>query len=270
MAKTYTKTFYPQAATSGDNWTNYHYVLTPGTSSYATIKGTFAVSYYITTAWGGSVFRELPNDATIVNLKVKLTAKAESGTGSVWTIYYQPKIPTDSFYVHDFEYEDTWSSSDDNVCFTQSFKTIELNLSNIPTLKQLQDNGFVTAPAFTSKRLLGSNLYVAEIFLEVTYSVPDYTITLDQTEGGTIYGGGTFESGTPISIWASENPGYEFVSWSDGYTGNPRPVTVLSNMTFSAIFKKISYITQHRSFHLSRSGKFFLTFSFFVGIGETL
>lgn len=252
MAKTYTKTFYPQAATSSDNWSNYNYVLTSGTSSYATIKGSFAVTYHITVGWSTSLFKELPNDATISNLKIKITAKAESGTGSAWIIRYQPEIPTGSFNQGDLKYEDTWSNGDENYCFTQSFKTIDLNLSNTPTLKELQTNGFVAAPGVTTKRLLGSNLYVAEIFLEVTYSVPDYTITLDQTEGGTIYGGGTFESGTPISIWASENPGYEFVSWSDGYTGNPRPVTVLSDMTFSAIFRKISYITYDSVFNYQK------------------
>lgn len=65
-----------------------------------------------------------------------------------------------------------------------------------------------------------------------------YTITtsVTPTGSGTVTGGGTYDNGSVISLSASPNSGYHFVSWSDGNTNNPRSVTVTSNQSFQAMF----------------------------------
>ena len=74
----------------------------------------------------------------------------------------------------------------------------------------------------------------------VTY----YTITTNVTPSGagTVNGGGTFPSGTIVTLTATANPGYTFNRWDDGSTQNPRVVTVNSNLNFTAYFTQNQYI----------------------------
>lgn len=46
----------------------------------------------------------------------------------------------------------------------------------------------------------------------------------------------TYDCGTSLYIEASPAEGYHFVRWSDGNTDNPREVSVLSDITFDAVF----------------------------------
>lgn len=46
----------------------------------------------------------------------------------------------------------------------------------------------------------------------------------------------TYDCGTSLYIEASSAEGYHFVRWSDGNTDNPREVSVLSDITFEAVF----------------------------------
>ncbi len=46
----------------------------------------------------------------------------------------------------------------------------------------------------------------------------------------------TYDCGTSLYIEASPAEGYHFVRWSDGNTDNPREVSVLSDITFEAVF----------------------------------
>ena len=76
-------------------------------------------------------------------------------------------------------------------------------------------------------------------------SIPTYTLSVtsaDPTMGST-FGGGTYEEGTTATIRAAANSGYEFDSWTDGVTTNPRNVTILSDTTFTATFRAV-YVPQ--------------------------
>ena len=66
-----------------------------------------------------------------------------------------------------------------------------------------------------------------------------YTITVsaNNDEYGTVTGGGTYEEGSEVVITATPNEGYQFVSWNDDNTENPRTITVTSDSTFVAIFE---------------------------------
>ena len=87
--------------------------------------------------------------------------------------------------------------------------------------------------------------YVAS-FNEIS-SVPEYTITVISANPnrGTVTGGGTYPEGTVISIEAIANEGFEFASWSDENTDNPRQITVTADATYIASFDEVSSVTEH-------------------------
>ena len=71
------------------------------------------------------------------------------------------------------------------------------------------------------------------------------TLTVSAGDGGSVSTtGGTFSSGTQVSITATPNAGYSFSGWSNGSTANPLTVTLNSNTTITANFQVIvnSYI----------------------------
>ena len=72
-----------------------------------------------------------------------------------------------------------------------------------------------------------------------TQIVKQYTLTASAGEGGSVSGGGTFSSGTQVSLTATPNSGYSFSSWSNGSTANPLTVTLNSNTTITANFQVI-------------------------------
>ena len=62
-------------------------------------------------------------------------------------------------------------------------------------------------------------------------------------ENGTITGAtdGTYQYGTSLTFKAEPAACYKFVGWSDGVTDAERTVTVTGNITYTAIFEKITY-----------------------------
>ena len=72
-----------------------------------------------------------------------------------------------------------------------------------------------------------------------TQIVKQYALTASAGDGGSVTGGGTFASGTQVSITATPNSGYSFSGWSNGSTANPLTVTLNSNTTVTANFEVI-------------------------------
>ena len=77
--------------------------------------------------------------------------------------------------------------------------------------------------------------------------ITEYTITVISANPnrGTVTGGGTYPAGTVISIEAIANEGFEFASWSDENTDNPRQITVTENATYVASFNEISSVPEY-------------------------
>lgn len=75
------------------------------------------------------------------------------------------------------------------------------------------------------------------------YQTPTHTITVHVAAGcenmGTVTGGGTYEDGTTVALTAIPNDGYEFTRWGDGFTDNPRTITVQGDATYYAYFQQI-------------------------------
>ena len=65
-----------------------------------------------------------------------------------------------------------------------------------------------------------------------------YTITTsaNPADGGTVTGGGTYTSGTSVTLRATANTNYAFDHWQDGSTANPRTIIVAANTTYTAYF----------------------------------
>jgi hypothetical protein len=69
--------------------------------------------------------------------------------------------------------------------------------------------------------------------------IPKYTLTASAGDGGSLTGGGTFSSGTQVSVTATPNSVYSFSGWSNGSTANPLTVTLNSNTSITANFQVI-------------------------------
>lgn len=62
------------------------------------------------------------------------------------------------------------------------------------------------------------------------------TLAVNDTTMGTVSGAGTYEEGTNVTITATANEGYHFVTWSDGITASTRTVKVDFDTSFTAFF----------------------------------
>ena len=72
---------------------------------------------------------------------------------------------------------------------------------------------------------------------------PVYNITLESnnTDWGTVSGGGSYSLGDTAIIFASPKVGCEFLGWNDSITESPRYVIVTQDSTFTATFARIPY-----------------------------
>ena len=78
----------------------------------------------------------------------------------------------------------------------------------------------------------------ADMALTANFEAITYTVTVDvnDTAMGSVTGGGTYESGSTITIIATPNEGYRFVIWSDSVTTPSREILLTSDTAFKAYF----------------------------------
>jgi len=74
--------------------------------------------------------------------------------------------------------------------------------------------------------------------------VSQFTLTVTAAEGGTVSTeGGTYDEGTEVTITATPEEGYRFVSWQGNTsTSESLTITLNSNQTYTALFELIQYI----------------------------
>lgn len=94
--------------------------------------------------------------------------------------------------------------------------------------------------------------YSIEVYLSMTDA--EYTATFEEDEKfevvvmandstrGSTTAGGMYYAGDQITIRATANDHYYFSEWSDGSSENPRVVTVIGNMTYTANFVPNPYV----------------------------
>ena len=122
---------------------------------------------------------------------------------------------------------------------------LDTEISNSEKTQNKKLNGNFSKSAYYNADLSlvadiwSGNVTYSNVFLRITYTMKSYTLTVNAGSGGTVSGGGTYESGSTATIRATPNSDYRFVRWSDGNTNATRTVTVTANATYSAIFEEI-------------------------------
>ena len=113
------------------------------------------------------------------------------------------------------------------------------------------NSGVVTTPP--TEASAGIRTYACTVCARTrTESIPatGYTLTVLSADNtmGSVSGGGTYTAGASATIKATPNAGYEFVAWNDGSPSATRTITVSSNATYTARFKKASSIVDAAQF----------------------
>lgn len=76
----------------------------------------------------------------------------------------------------------------------------------------------------------------------------EFNIQITSGDGGNVNtSGGTFSEGERIEFTATPNPGYRFISWSDGVASVTRTLTVNSNLSLEANFERIEVYFSSKS-----------------------
>jgi len=108
-------------------------------------------------------------------------------------------------------------------------------------LSNLMPNTIYTATITTGAKDLAGNALVNNYVWSFTTVIP-YTVTLSSNPaaGGTTSGGGTFNSGSSVTVTATANAGYSFTNWTEGgiavSTNASYTFTIIGNRTLVANF----------------------------------
>lgn len=68
-----------------------------------------------------------------------------------------------------------------------------------------------------------------------------YQLLVKAGEGGTTQGSGNYAENAQVTISAIPSATYKFIGWSDGSTDNPRTITLQSDSTITASFRRTHY-----------------------------
>lgn len=81
-----------------------------------------------------------------------------------------------------------------------------------------------------------------DMTIGATFAINQYMIEVVSSNlgGGVVTGSGLYEYGREVIITAVSNDGWYFVCWADGNTDNPRTISVLSNVSFEAVFEQVA------------------------------
>lgn len=82
--------------------------------------------------------------------------------------------------------------------------------------------------------VLMSDTTFTAVFDSIRYSL---NVVSADSSMGTTTGSGLYRPGVAATIGALPAPGYRFQRWNDGFTENPRSVTVTGNATYTAYFE---------------------------------
>lgn len=110
-------------------------------------------------------------------------------------------------------------------------------------------------------------------FSQKVPTVQFYTITVADSEGGSVEGGGTYEAGTTATLKAIPAEHYDFLNWTYGSetsTDNPLIVTVNGDMTITANFQEHAKYTITASATDNTMGNVTGSGTYYVGESVTL
>lgn len=233
----YSKQYRATAAPSvGANWSNAANIYDTDANSYSERSTTSTSATHIN---GFGI--NLPSYAVVESVEVHTKAYLSNTRGYLYVYLYSDSGPT---VVKSKQVANGASLSAQYV--TQTYTADELievlsskglhNGSLIEFLKNVRVR-FVIG---STSSYLSSTGRIYDNYLVVNYKIPDYKLTVTAGVGGSVTGGGTYESGTTATLTATANQGYTFKKWSDGNTNATRTVTVTGNATYTAEFEGVS------------------------------
>lgn len=233
----YSKQYRATAAPSvGANWSNAANIYDTDANSYSE-RSTSSTSATHINGFGIN----LPSNAVVESVEVHTKAYLSNTRGYLYVYLYSDSGPT---VVKSKEVANGASLSAQYV--TQTYTADELievlsskGLHNGSLIEFLK-NARVRFVIGSTSSYLSSTGRIYDNYLVVNYKIPDYTLTVTAGVGGSVTGGGVYESGTSVTLTATPNTGYKFKQWSDGNTNATRTVTVTANATYTAQFEKVT------------------------------
>ena len=97
------------------------------------------------------------------------------------------------------------------------------------------------------------NIVVTEnMTLIASFERDSFNVVVEESDYGTALGVGRFQYQESATIEAIPNYGYQFVSWSDGVTTNPRTLSVEDNINLSMIFEPALFTIHTQSSNENR------------------
>ncbi len=189
----------------------------------------------------GFDFSSLP-DGSIIN-SMYVTVKATTGQ------YVNLKVIDVSYWENNSKKTFKVSTSSTILAKNNSTPTI-VTFSNLGTwslseLKKPYDasnySGFgIRLEGYRLSGSGGKSVKIYYVDLTVDYTPPQYTIStaVNPSGSGSVSGGGTYDSGSTVTLTATPASGYRFVRWSDNNTSATRSVTVSGNATYTAYFER--------------------------------
>jgi hypothetical protein len=120
-----------------------------------------------------------------------------------------------------------------------------------PTLYQtsinLQSNGYganlITSVTFTMPGGANTGTVTGVFALSGTEAPYNYVLAASNSPagGGTVSGSGTFQEGSPETVTATANSGFEFIGWTGDATGTNNPLAVMlnTNLDITAYFAAV-------------------------------
>lgn len=203
-----------------------------GSTSYTTTFG-YTVFRMI---WSASAFNSIPTGSVINSVTCYIRAGAQKSKMTLANAGYSYK---------DCSSESAWGDGSDTgtrmteISVSKTWSSTSISAYSFAVPKGNVKNGLTMYFRFNNDAIASNELRVAQIYVVVDYTVPKFTITAvaSPTNGGTVSGGGSYNSGTSVTLTATAASGYKFTKWSTGSTNASITVTATANATYTAYFE---------------------------------
>ena len=156
--------------------------------------------------------------------------------------------------------DDGWSFSKPELQGDGSYKTMVANLDDEPfevgegaafyLLLQVDENATLGEREMKLGTVRYSDAEGLQVIGDITSKITiyqEFTVTAAPADEkqGTVTGGGSYDSGSKVTVTATAAAGYEFVNWTSGETvastENPYEFTVTEDIKLTAHFQAITY-----------------------------
>ena len=212
-----------------------------GSSAFGYCNGLTSVDLHADSCtYMNNAFRSCPNLATLnidTNVKI-IPTSAFTGCSGLTSL----RIPESVVQIGDYAFSGCTGISRMDMQSEVPPTIMSQTFLNVPTNVPI----YVPCGATSAYRSAGfwSNFINyqedASCYMSVTLNTNNATM-------GTVVGNGQYPIGGTATIYAIPSAGFQFVSWNDGNTQNPRSLIVVQDTTFTATF---SHVPEATTYHV--------------------